>query len=62
VRHWLCQLSQVHFKIGEYRQDVLSPEFIGMVFPPDATHEENFSLSFDTLKVKKDIKEQKKFC
>jgi hypothetical protein len=53
VRYWLRQLSQAHFEIGEYRADVLNPEFIGMVFLSDATHEENFCLSFDTLKVKK---------
>jgi hypothetical protein len=52
VRHWLCQLSHAHFKIGVYWQDVFSPESIGMVFPPtEAGHAENLCLSFNSLKV-----------
>jgi hypothetical protein len=53
VRYWLSQLSQAHFKLGEYMRHVLSSEFIAMVFPPDeGAHAENFCLSFDTLEVK----------
>jgi hypothetical protein len=55
MRYWLRQLSYAHFEIGQYyaNADVLSPEFIGMVFPPaEGTQEENFCLSFDTLKFK----------
>jgi hypothetical protein len=52
VRYWLNQLSQAHFKFGEYVRNVFSPEFIAMVFPPDdGGHMENFCLSFETLKV-----------
>jgi hypothetical protein len=57
VRHWLRQLSHAHFKFGEYVRNVFSPEFIAMVFPPDdGGHMENFCLSFDTLEVKKILK------
>jgi hypothetical protein len=60
VRHWLRQLSQAHFKFGVYERDVLNPEYIAMVFPPDeAGHEENFCLSFDTIQVKKVLKFKK---
>jgi hypothetical protein len=57
VRHWLRQLAQAHFEIGEYWDDVFNPEFIGMFPPTDERRQEekeNFSLSFETFKVKKD--------
>jgi hypothetical protein len=60
VRYWLRQLSQAHFEICEYWVDVFNPVFTGIVFPPDEwSQEEHLCLSFGTLKVKKNVNEEK---